>query len=617
MKKLFIIFFVFGVEKSVFAQSTIHSSCSMLPYGPMDISGFGDSRAWEIEVAPVKISDNYNPSTQKWEEIKIQNAVVNAFMGEKKAANIGNTIIHPRAIPVMTTRAIPGTNTVGWIKKFASCNHNYSVPSKLFISLGGNDISAILKDRQSVYEQYSAIKHMRDMSDLRDLLDLYFTRKISSLKKMNFNNILNEGKRVMNAWINWQKQLLLNPGKAVSMIVNSTLDLIKNRLKLTNADYTGALNFDRYWQWRTNILLDQVTLNMYHITDDILRQSDSHKILINTIAPPAPINIGAPEFTRNYPDTIRLFLTLNGKYMTNLIPILKLKYGPERIVLVDTWNSFSGNLLGQGGSYYADGVHFTNDGLIQWGRMMANAMVTNGWYPPGPGYVPIPDPKIYNDEEVNTHHIGTMVKGLEDSVPLDSVMNKDLTVNDSGFKKDFSEFGMSYYTRHSSPVPLKVQGDILTKYKSVGESDGMLGAPVSDELCFGPASACGIRVSFFEKGTIFWDALNTDPRVSVNVQFPNDAAQSADPDFDSCVSSPCDSRWFEFNDYQLQAKSGTAPYIWNIVSGSLPDGTVLFENGAIYKPPTNNGGGSWTARVRLTDAKGRFKEKDIVLRSGL
>jgi hypothetical protein len=82
------------------------------------------------------------------------------------------------------------------------------------------------------------------------------------------------------------------------------------------------------------------------------------------------------------------------------------------------------------------------------------------------------------------------------------------------------------------------------------------------------------------------------------------------------VNPTCGTRWFAYDLFQLKPKSGTAPYIWSVASGTLPGNTVLYENGLIYNPPIN-ATGSWKTKIRLTDSKGRFVEKDITINSSL
>jgi hypothetical protein len=123
-------------------------------------------------------------------------------------------------------------------------------------------------------------------------------------------------------------------------------------------------------------------------------------------------------------------------------------------------------------------------------------------------------------------------------------------------------------------------------------------------------------LSIFENGVIFWDPA-AGARYDQYVVYPPESSHSAEPDFDTCVNIPCGSRWFDFNNYQLQAKSGTPPYSWYIVEGDMPPGTMLLENGTIYKPPTNDANGYWRAKVRMTDSKGRQVDKWIQISSGL
>jgi hypothetical protein len=358
--------------------------------------------------------------------------------------------------------------------------------------------------------------------------------------------------------------------------------------------------------------------------------------LINTIAPPAlpkldqmKVDLLTPpdglikvvSVAKNYPDALKLFLSLNLKYFTNILPGLWRDYTPKKVIFLDTVPTFWGNIIDRNVSsdyYIWDGIHFTDKGRLVWGRMIANAMVQWKWYQAGAGYQrTLPEPKYYSDTTVNWSHTNTMIRGLDDSVPINAIIDRELQLQDNAFKKEFPEINATYFTRHDDPTVYKVQNEILRKYKALGEANnGGIGAPLSDELCYGPGPTCINRVSYFDSGAIHYDPF-FGTNYSQFVVYPPASTYDSAPDFITCVSSPCGSRWFDFNEYQLQATSGTPPYLWNIVSGTLPVGTVLFENGTIYKPPTNNPNGTWTAKVQLTDSLGKTVLRAITLTSGL
>jgi sugar lactone lactonase YvrE len=63
---------------------------------------------------------------------------------------------------------------------------------------------------------------------------------------------------------------------------------------------------------------------------------------------------------------------------------------------------------------------------------------------------------------------------------------------------------------------------------------------------------------------------------------------------------------------RLYATGGSQPYNWQIVSGGLPNGLVLDNNGLIHGTPTT--GGLFSFGVRVTDANGLSDTRDLTLR---
>lgn len=65
---------------------------------------------------------------------------------------------------------------------------------------------------------------------------------------------------------------------------------------------------------------------------------------------------------------------------------------------------------------------------------------------------------------------------------------------------------------------------------------------------------------------------------------------------------------------QLPAAGGIPPYTWTQVSGELPPGLKLFNNGHISGTPTT--AGTFTYHLKLTDSKGTSVESDYTQKVG-
>lgn len=629
---IMILILAFGLAEQINAGDIPNGCDFITPDYLNDLAGFGDSRAASV--------DNY------FEQGNIENEIPergnNPISIAINPPNLNGKRILGLNLHVLS-RSFPGSTTFDWYTKMQNCG-TYQMPTHTFISLGGNDLINILVEKELLMMEYQTLQFKKAVEDLGKVVELLLTRKVSAARKLTLRNVVNQGLQRITQLIDKFKALIKNPGKYIARCTERSLlngaPVIGNFLQLASgAQLIGdcdppLLSFHNYWQWRTDVKMDMITKNMEFIARHILRQSPGHHIMLNTIAPPAimlypegtPSSSNIPTnpdsiakglaIAKNYPDALKLFFGLNLKYFTNVLMHLWVNYPPPKVIFVESAQPFASNIANKRASFYVlDGIHYSNEGKLFWGRIMAETMVQWGWYPAGPGFRLPPDPKFYSDTNVNMHHTSTMVKALDDNAPVNSVLTRELGFQEASFKKEFPEIQGNYYSRHGDPYVIPLRGNMLHKYRQMDEANGQLGAPMTEEFCWGPIPTCPTRIAFFEKGFILDDVLGGTNAV-VNVYDAPVATQSASPDFDTCTTG-CSARWFEFYIIQLQPKSGMPPYSWNLVGGSLPDGAVLQDNGTLRGSPTNNATGTWHAKVRLTDGRGLFIERQITFSSGL
>ena len=188
---------------------------------------------------------------------------------------------------------------------------------------------------------------------------------------------------------------------------------------------------------------------------------------------------GAIAIWENYPDALKLMYNLRMKYMWDVYPFLSNRK-PLQIAWIDSYDIFFDNITRQQSSYYSDGIHYTREGLLARGRAMATAMVQFGWYTAGKGYKTPGQPKVYTDFEVNKFHMYTTFKAMENNVPWNILLDRELQFQETGFAKDFPENGTTIYIIKDENVAYTLSGIIRTKYKEIGEGKSALGFPISD-----------------------------------------------------------------------------------------------------------------------------------------
>ncbi|MDX1959064.1 MAG: hypothetical protein SFU98_10865 [Leptospiraceae bacterium] len=628
MKTLLIILAIF-VSIDLWAKDKIYHDCRHIQTKPVEISGIGDSRAAQLEGTKItKGSDYYYYDEKLKMNIQKLGIYVNNGNAIIHAMNPTNNqpIIDPANNINIVSRAVPGTDTKEWLEKMRQCSYQgipYMVPNVTYMHIG-NDLAAIIQEKKKIKAEYEAFRLARIMKDTLDAINLIITKRMNSLNSVTKKKFISQPLKTI-AQIFSDLAAILNA--TTTVVYTRFYDDAKNKLLSKTTSYEGVLNFHNYWQWRMNQKMDEAVFNMQYITRNVLDQSPNHKLVLNSILPIHPISniIYVGEITpENVVEIMWLVNAYNGKLRNNLLIGLYSQYGLKRIIYADASPTFLEEITRDinkitrenSDTLFLEGVHFSERGLVKWGRNIANLMVHNGWFTPGAGFVRLPDPKYYSHDEVNKYHIQTMFEALLDGISGEILVNRPLQYQEHALKKDFPEVGKSYFVQHGSEYTHKTQGDIRAKYQSMNEANGEAGSPLSNELCYGPGPSCLNKVQYFENGVIHFDPIH-GTNYSKTVLLPSPTKQAELPDFDTCVNSPCGSRWFDFNEYQLVANSGQPPYFWNIVSGDLPEGTVLFENGMIHKPPTNNANGSWKAKVRLTDAKGKTVEKEIRITSGL
>ena len=515
-----------------------------------DLAGFGDSRAWGIDSKnDVKNTAQPEPDITRDRGNAISIAT-NPPESKNKILGLDLKVI---------SRSSPGKTTEYFFDKINDCKKHskpLAVPAHTFINLGGNDVINILVRKEELLLEYQSLQFKKIAEDLQKVVMIILRQNFLLAQRYTIQQVLNKGLMNLSKLVQSYTTFATNPvwGAVVKVLSNrqtqeflSTIPAIGSFLQDPNAVATlynlGAplMSYHAYWQWRTDIEVDKIIFNMDYIARHLLEQgNNTHSILINTIAPPAlpkldqmdqdtknGITLGNSEVinsvkrvrtvSENYADAVSLMLRVNLKYLSSLTPSLWGSYGIKRVLYVDSTSAFWQNIQNNHGNYYVwDGIHYTEAGNLEWGRIMAKAMAQWEWYDRGPGYLVPPDPKFYSDIDVNSSHVNTMIRALYENVPVDAVINRGLQFQNTAFKKEFSEIGSNYYTKPNESIVYSLRGNMLHKYRQMDEANGQLGAPMTEEFCWGPIPTCPTRIAFFEKGFILDDVQGgTNPVVNV------------------------------------------------------------------------------------------------------
>jgi len=120
----------------------------------------------------------------------------------------------------------------------------------------------------------------------------------------------------------------------------------------------------------------------------ILNQDVTNKncVLLNDIAPIVLTKITSERLEFKFEDVFLancMVEVMNLKYRDNLIPRLQKIYGENRVQFLSTtlffYNVIAGGSLMISLYYQTDGIHFTDLGNIEWGRMIAKRLASLGW----------------------------------------------------------------------------------------------------------------------------------------------------------------------------------------------------------------------------------------------
>ncbi|HMV41869.1 MAG TPA: hypothetical protein PK079_10780 [Leptospiraceae bacterium] len=186
-----------------------------------------------------------------------------------------------------------------------------------------------------------------------------------------------------------------------------------------------------------------------------------------------------------------------------------------------------------------------------------------------------------------------------------------------GYYREYTDGSGIYLKLYTSNTPentanvkyqtgaIHLPNKVNSVYRSNGGPEGKLGFPMTGTMCWGPGAFCNFKLTLFEKGFIQVDEtpiIGGGVSVVTAVTDIPTAKINDPPDFDTCVSAACGSRWFEHNKVYLQPTSGKPPFTFQIISGNLPPGFSLTPTGLLFGGPTNTQG-SWTFQIMIIDSK--------------
>ncbi len=285
------------------------------------------------------------------------------------------------------------------------------------------------------------------------------------------------------------------------------------------------------------------------------------------------------------------------------------------------------------GTGFWDAIHIGPEGYKRWGILVGSKISELGYHTPGdPNTMHVEVALEANDAwgiiRLTSRNVGII--GMEATL-------KGVTVaangkDHGGYYRQYTEGSGIYLKLYTSNTPeytanqkyksgvIHLPPNVNRIYHTRGGPSGELGFPLSGSMCWGPGAFCNYKLTLFEKGFIQIDETPIIGGGVTIVKAVNDVPDDKKneyPDFDTCVSNPCGSRWFEHNKVYLQPISGKPPFTFQLMSGNLPPGFNLTSTGLLYGGPTNIEG-TWTFRVMIIDSKGGLnsKIKDLTFTTG-
>lgn len=302
--------------------------------------------------------------------------------------------------------------------------------------------------------------------------------------------------------------------------------------------------------------------------------------------------------------------------------------------------------IGGKDKYTVDPIHVGPQGYKAWGMITGTRLAEIGWNVPAvTSEIPLEVSLEKADAwlKIRKRAIKEGLIGQESSPKGETVIGKtgsNYIYNKGYYRKYKNSSAIFVHTKRNSGLA-GGSGDafsdafylpnaaILKEYFRLGGPEkSRFGMPTSDELCWGPSGLCNFVITFFENGYMLYDktlitgGYFTDV-CDLSYAGLSDTVRNSDPDFNTCVSSRCVTRWFAFNNLPLTADSGTPPFKWELTEGSLPPGMAdpndmdFWKNGILKSGPINDPNREWKAKIRLTDARGKSVTKEIIFYSGL
>ncbi len=403
-----------------------------------------------------------------------------------ETANIGGKFIFPTHSIVIGNRATSGSHADGWVDKINECiahNTRFIVASRSSISLGGNDIIAFYKIKNKYQEQYNIGFPNQQNSILNVLGDIIMAR-FKALRKLSVSSFINHPIQAFQTLLD-NFLVFINPTLALEYELGKAAAGSRNVLR-GKSKYT--LNFSSFWDWQTGTKTDTIVTNMDIVLRHILNGSPDHKLIMNTVFPPAPrglLFLSASTDLKGYPGLLKIFLDLRMKYRQRLFPPIMTRY-PGNAVPLDLYDQFMQSIFagprpgslfdGPSGELSPDGIHPSQTGNKFWGQQMAILMARGNWFTPNQG-LDLSRAVFYGDAELDTSSSVIDVEAMAQGISDDDILKSPLVKIMGGYKKDFPNYDMSIYNKKGDDSAYPVSGLHLVRYKQEGETSGRLGFP--------------------------------------------------------------------------------------------------------------------------------------------
>ncbi len=479
-------------------------------------------------------------------------------------AMVNGKFIFPDKTFVINNRAVPGSHSSGWVTKIRDCqnqticsdlsgqisgcqaqnSNGFMVANRSMLSIGGNDLLSFYGQKKGLDEQYNIV-NATGLDQPLTALSIHLQNSLKAASKVSLRAFLNNPIRTFATLLGVTGGFFLLGGVltmltggialATPLLVSGatlvgTSYFIENQRTILRQVSGQGMSFAAFWDWQTNTKTDEIVKNTDIIIRHILDQSPDHRIIMNTVS---PVSLGTKTLKdalkddlKEYPMLLKSLQILRMKYVGKMFPPIMKKY-LGRALPLDLFDEFTQNILNEGNRYfsptfpvegvpYTDGVHFSQEGNKFWGKQMALIMATFDWFKPSDEVKNFMKGNFYYKPELNAASAIIDLKALEQGIDIESIQNTELKGMQAAYKKDFAENTFAIYNKAGNEIAYELRGNMLHKYRELGEANGVLGAPMTEEFCWGPNPTCPTRIAFFEKGFILDDALGgTNPVVNV------------------------------------------------------------------------------------------------------